>query len=391
VPGVVVLLFGTAACAPAVISAHRPAGTTGACSDPAVGDFERAAPEEVDLDPEAVRTAIDTATVELSSSVRVYRHDCLVGVSSKDADLQYQPANLWSATKGVVSILVGRAIRLGRLGLDDPIGRYLPEADAAHGAITIRQLLTQSSGLEMSWLPEILPGIDEVSYALKLPFAHPPGTYFEYGQTTVTLLGAVVERAVGEDLQAFAAHQLFDPLGIPPGRWSWARDAGGHTMGYAYLSMAPVDLARLGALLLHRGRWGDQQLLDAGYVDEMGAASPTNGGYGFLTWTNAGDHYFTPSSIVRLERDHPWLESAPRDTYALSGLGDQDVFVVPSLDMVVIRTGFLGPDSLTHDLFRTLMGGVRDVSVPDPGPYHDEPMFDWSDWSKVFDPQLLPW
>ena len=81
----------------------------------------------------------------------MYRHDCLVGQSGADTDTRFVPAGLWSATKGIVSMLVGRAVQMGRLSVDDPIGRYLRDVDAAHGAITIEQLLTQSSGLAFHW------------------------------------------------------------------------------------------------------------------------------------------------------------------------------------------------------------------------------------------------
>ena len=203
---------------------------------------------------------------------------------------------------------------------------------------------------------------------MALPFAHEPGTFYEYAQTTVTVLGAVVEAAVGQDLQAFAQAELFGPLGIPRDRWSWQRDVAGHTIGFAALAMAPVDLARIGTLLAHDGQWGDRRLIDPGYVAAMGASSATNPGYGYLLWTNRGDSFITPSSLARRTKDRPWLPAAPRDLFALSGMFDQFVWVIPSLDMVVVRTGFFGPSNWGHEFFRILMRGVRDADIPDPGP-----------------------
>jgi CubicO group peptidase (beta-lactamase class C family) len=367
------------------------AGGPTRCADPAGGDFQWADPADVDLDPSAVRQAVDYATRTLAASVRVYRHDCLVAESGADTNTRYVPAGLWSATKGIVAVLVGRAVRMGRLSVDDPIGRYLPEADAAHGAITVRQLLTQTSGLAFHWANDVDAGAgDSVAYTLALPFAHPPGEYFEYAQTTVTLLGAVVEAAVGQDLQAFADEQLFTPLGIPRRRWSWQRDVAGHTIGYAALAMAPIDLARVGTLLEHDGRWGDRQLLDPGYVAAMRSASPANPGYGFLVWTNQGDWFITPSSLARRTKQRPWLGSAPRDLFGLSGMFDQYVWVVPSLDMVIVRTGFFGPSNWSHEFFRILMRGVRDAHVPDPGPLPEEPIADLSEWGSLIDLQTWP-
>ena len=358
-----------------------------ACAVGTGDGFASRSPASEQLDPAAVRDAVAYATANQAVSVRIYRHDCLVAESGNDPSTEHEPSNLWSATKGVVGVLVGRAVTLGDLRLDDPIGTYLPQADAAHAAITVRQLLTQTSGLDFAWANDIAAGTvgsgDSVARTLGLPFVHPPGTYFQYAQTTITLLGAVVQAAVGLDLQEFAQRELFDPLGIPRSRWSWARDGAGNTYGFAFLAMAPVDLARIGSLLVHRGDWRGQQLLSPDYVDLMSAPAATNGGYGLLVWTNRGDSYVTAAALTRKVKDHPWLESAPRDTYALSGLFDQMTYVIPSLDMVVVRTGWLAGDQWKHEFFRILMAGVSDVHIADPGPYPDGSSVDLTDLSSL--------
>lgn len=369
----------------------HPAARTRDCAQPSKeGDFQRATPEEVDLDPASVQDAVRFATGNLAASVRIYRHDCLVATSAFDPDTEYVPAGLWSLTKGVVAVLVGRAVQLGRLSVDDTVGRYFPEADAEHGAVTVRQLLHQNSGLAFHWANDVAAGgTDSIRFTLGLPFDHEPGTYFEYAQTTVSLLVELIERATGLDIQTFAAQQLFGPLGIPRDRWSWARDEFGNSFGYAFLAMAPLDLARIGTLLLHEGRWEGRQLIDPRYVREMSEPSNTNPGYGYLVWTNRGDWFVTPSSLVRKTKDRPVIGSAPRDTYALSGMFDQLIWVIPSLDMVVVRTGFFGVSNWAHQFFRILMKGVRDVKVADPGPLGPEPMADLSEWGSLID--LATW
>ncbi len=397
VSAVVTALAVTSCAAPVVFdratssSTAATRGTSEGCAVPSGSDaFTSAPPEDVDLDPAAVRDAVAFASANLASTVRIYRRNCLVATSGNDALAAETPVNLWSATKGVVSILTGRAVTLGRLGLDDPVGAHLAVADPAHAVITVRQLLTQTSGLRFAWLNEINPSLpDSVAHTLTLPFDHPPGTWFEYAQTPVTLLAAVVEAAVGQDLQDFAATELFEPLGITRDRWWWSRDVAGHTVGYASLSMRPIDLVRLGTLLLDGGRWGDRQLLDPDYVAAMSAPSPTNPGYGYLVWTNQGTWHHTASILVRQRRDRRWLPSAPPDLYALSGLGDQLVDVVPSLDLVVVRTGAFGGEGWHHEFFRRLMRGVRDAAIPDPGPFPGDlpPSFDL--W-KGLDPSTWP-
>ncbi len=373
--------------------------------NPAAGeDFQRVPPETVGLDSTALARAVNFATSRNAGSVRILRHGYLVATSGLDALTATVPNNLWSSTKGVVSVLTGRAIALGKLRLDDPISLYVPEADAAHGRITIRQLLTQCSGLQFSWAADLNPLLpDSVAQCLALPFVHEPGTYFEYAQTTCTLLAHAVENAVGQDLQDFAQAELFDPLGIPRSDWFWLRDMSGQTHGYAYLFMPPRDLPRLGQLMLQGGVWNGKRLLPASYVKEAGSASLTNPGYGFLLWSNEGDHFYTPTVPDREDMQRPLVASAPRDMYGFFGMLDQLIFVIPSWDMVIVRTGIPGnydlmdPHSLVtaieadwcHEFFRLVGRSITDMDIPDPGYYQPTDGITGLDFMAIADPTLI--
>ncbi len=365
------LASATAAAAVCLAGPATAAATT--CAAPTGGaEFQRVAPEQVGLDGAKLRNATRFMASRRALSVRVYRRGCLVSRSQLDPYTEGVRNNVWSVTKGVTALLTGRAITQGKLALDDPIGRFLPEADAAHGAITVRQLLTQTSGLRFSWSSDVLAR-DAVDYTLALPFRHEPGTYFEYAQTTVTLLGAVVQRAVGQDLQTYAHRELFAPLGIPRHHWNWTRDETGQTQAYAFLFMPPKHLGRIGQLLLSEGRWGAQQLIDPTYMRELAAPTPTNGGYGFLTWTNAGGWLITATAPDRRRIDAPFIPTAPPDAHAFVGFLGQLVLVIPSLDMVIVRTGLPPSSGQTSDIdyegIRRVLQAVTDVEVPDPGPY----------------------
>lgn len=389
---VVAVMLLAASCAelgPAIVVAPTPrlVGDRGTapvrCAEPAPGhDFRQVAPEDVGVDAAAVRRTVEELTSPLTHSFRIYRHGCLIGQTASDPTRAFERSELFSMTKSVVSLAVGRAVTTGVLSLDDPIGRYLPEADAAHGAITVRQLLTQTSGLRFAWVNDLLGSTeDSVAEALSMPFVHEPGTYFEYAQTTVTTLALVVARAVGEDFQAFVSAQLFEPIGIEPGTWDWAHDGAGHTQGYAWLRLRPVDMARLGTLALQDGRWGDRQLIDASYVDAMDDPTPTNPGYGFLAQTNAGEWHIGTFGGVRKERRV--IASAPVDTLVFSGFLEQATYVVPSLDLVVVRFG-LPPDAQWKDrLFRQLLPGIPGAPVPE-GPIPPADPIDW-DWRQIVD------
>lgn len=345
-----------------------------------------------------MQQAVHYAVAKGSQSVRVYRHGCLVGVGSNDPDLEATLLPGWSMTKGVMSLVVGRAVALGRLSVDDPIGRYLHVDDPRKAAITVRQLLNQTSGLRMAWVDDLTDAAhDSVAALLARPFEAVPGTTFDYAQTTVTMLGAVVQSAVGEDLQAFAQRELFGPIGITTQDWDWFRDGAGHTQGFAFLQMRPEAWARLGRLLEQDGVWSGRRLLDPVYIDQGRKGTAANPCYGFLWRNNDGVGCRQTGPLLGLETTANWMPTVPTDAYGLSGMLDQLVLVIPSLDMVVVRLGLLpqqmyadplgGVDgqqpSIMWRFLRQLMAGVTDAHVADPG--------DWTptkmgaiDWSHIF-------
>lgn len=371
--------------------------TPPACSPPqAGGAWPARTPERLNLDPERLQAAVDHATTHFAGTFRVYRYGCLAAEGPFNRVLGVRHQNLFSATKTVVALLVGRAQTLGYLDVDDRIGKYFPEADAAHRAITLRQLLTQTSGLHMEWADQLnIAKPDEVRATLNTQFDHPRGRYFEYNQAPVSLLLAAVQRAVRRDVQLFAHEQLFGKVGLTANDWYWMRDRAGNTLGWAFLHAKPdVLMPRLGALMLHNGTWRGKRIIDAGYLKALRTSSPRNAGYGYLTWINRGP-YINPGLTERVTHKRPPIASAPSDMYLAAGFHGQFIFVIPSLRMLVTRTQtpesdttvstgpsgerpdrpaeFMGTDFGVgeHELFRLLMSAVTDVRVPDPGPFDD--------------------
>ncbi|MDZ4299181.1 MAG: serine hydrolase [Moraxellaceae bacterium] len=361
------------------------------CTPPAAGeDWPRAQPEEVGLDPDRLRAVVREAEIRQSGTFQIFRHGCLVADSRLDPLFGNIKRNMWSHTKTVVALITGRAVTLGHLKVSDTVGLYFPKADTAHAAITVEQLLTQSSGLNMNWLTEFnLATSDRARLALSLPVDHEPGTWFEYAQTPLTLLTAIVERAVGMDFQQFAQQELFDPIGIGRDEWFWLRDRAGNTEGWAWLFSEPNNAqALLGHLMLQQGVWHDRQLINHDYMRALRTPSPANPGYGYLTWLNAGERYITTGFNARIERDRRIVPSAPADMYTSAGFHGQTSTILPGLDMVVTRTHNLadlgGPD-LTPDFYaigadfgegyyeilRKLMLAVNDYNYQDPGPWSE--------------------
>ncbi len=233
-----------------------------------------------------------------------------------------------SVTKSFVSTLVGILVGDGAMSLDAPMATLLPgprfEEDPAKAAITVRHLLTMTSGLDASGpfdIDEISdrgePWVDGV---LRAPLATPPGSSFFYSNGASHLLSAVIREVAARPVADVAAERLFAPLGID--RWQWDTDPQGLHQGNTGLHVAPRDLLKLGLLYRDGGRFDGAQVLDQDWVgaatSPLTAGGPPEGcSYGLLWWI---DHQAT----------------SPR--YLAGGWGGQYLLVVPELDLVIVTT-----------------------------------------------------
>lgn len=365
------------------------------CQLPVDGSsFTVANPSDVDLDPAIVQEAIAYATTHNRFSVQIFRNNCKVGTSILDPITDEIPFNVFSSTKSVISILTGMAYDQGKLHIDDPIDKYLPNGpgwgDEAHRMITIRDLLTETAGLRESILAELSTVVIDPNVAqeaLAQPLEHKPGTHFEYTQRVPDLLSFIVQQAIGQDLQDFAQEYFFGPLGIPKNAYFWLRDRSGITYGYAHLFIKPTDFAKLGLFMQNGGVWKGRRLLSQDYITQAIATSPKNPCYSFLFWNNKGIPCTSANIPAAETLDRNAIPSAPKDLFAMVGALQQNNFIIPSLNMTVTWTGILGdyttdpaqflsasPGPLYWDFFGILMKAVQDVKVPEAGPYTAPPL-----------------
>jgi CubicO group peptidase (beta-lactamase class C family) len=199
--------------------------------------------------------AIKGDTLVSEAYFRGYRHDATV--------------SSFSVAKPVVSALVGIAIAQGRIGsVDDPVTRYLPELagrDPRFGRITLRHLLTMSSGLA-----DLDPYYDLDLRAVALHdtrIAGPAGRRFHYNNINPILLDIVLERTTGTSVSTYLAEQLWGPLGMEAdGFWSLDSRRSGLELLQAGLNGRAIDFAKLGALYLHQGVWRGRQLVPRRWV-----------------------------------------------------------------------------------------------------------------------------
>jgi CubicO group peptidase (beta-lactamase class C family) len=205
-----------------------------------------------------------------------------------------------SVTKSVCSMLVGLALRDGRIGsLDETVAQLIPEAvaevaDSPAAPVTLRQILSGRTGLAYDPLNRELFGRRQlVRQVLARPAEPVPAPGWSYNDAMVTLLAPILARAHGgESLSTLAERQLFAPLGIAAQRWQ--RDRDGQPLAAGGLSLRPRDLLKIAALMNEGGRWrGAQVLPEAWVADSLDSKGPSTWrvqpvghiGYGYLWFT----------------------------------------------------------------------------------------------------------
>jgi CubicO group peptidase (beta-lactamase class C family) len=232
-------------------------------------------------------------------SLLVVRNGCLVIETYWPPYRRDQKHYLNSATKSILSALVGIAVHDGTLHEDDFVSSYLPDYLQADGdtrtrRIRVRHLLTMSSGISWSQSAsentsdQMGHSADWVRFIFERPMVAEPGTVTNYSNGDSHVLSAVLQRVTGKTALDFARTRLFQPLGIEDVVWD--ADPQGRSIGSAALQMRPVDMAKVGALYLTSGEFETRHILDPEWVSKSLTGQvkmPTRGGaadYGYYWW-----------------------------------------------------------------------------------------------------------
>lgn len=265
-----------------------------------------------------------------TQGVVVVRGGAIIGEWYEDGRDETWFGTSWSVGKSFTSALIGIAIDEGLIeGVDVSMADFLPEwRGTEKEEITLYDVLSMASGLQWneSYDPDnltssdiiqmILLSDDQLAYAASRPLEVPPGSRWQYSSGDSMLLSAVLESATGGAAGNYARERLFDVIGMSPVDW-WL-DAVGRTATYCCLDTPTRQFAKFGLLYLHGGNWDGTQVVSADWV-----ASSTS--------PSVVDHY-----------GHQWwLDTTPggREVFSARGVDGQYIYVIPDLDLVVVRNG----------------------------------------------------
>jgi CubicO group peptidase (beta-lactamase class C family) len=235
------------------------------------------------VDSAALARLLEAASAAHSDAVVVLYDGEVVGEWYRGGESKRIEA--MSVTKSIVNLAFGRLVTLGAIrSIDLPVSTFYPEwREGERSRITIRLLLSHTSGLRSHPTPGLCASSDFVRFALGADVTSEPGTRFTYNNTAVNLLAGIFASATGKRMDLFLRDDLFAKLGITD--FNWELDSAGNPHAMSGLQIHAADLAKLGQLALDRGRWQGEQLIAESWFDEsLRAAIELEPLSGLLWW-----------------------------------------------------------------------------------------------------------
>jgi len=269
-----------------------------------------------------------------------------------------------SAAKGLTSLVLGRAIQLGYLSMDDfnkPLINFLKDLDRAKLAdgaekITLHKALTmrggirigEEQGIAIEQEPEKVQGQQHVQVLLEhTPAITAKSQEYSYGNFNPTLVMQVINAVVPGGAQKFIKRELLDKMGITNYKWN-AAVSGLPAAGWR-VSLTSRDMLKLGSLLNNKGKWQGQQLISVDYLTQAtkGIVQPTED---WIPEQYLYGYFFYQTPVAVGDKTY--------DVNFAWGGGGQYIIAVAELDLTVVITGHDGQDKIMPQVLKTLVPAI---------------------------------
>lgn len=210
--------------------------------------------------PDSIKVRVDRVFADLDrtdtpgcsvgvdrAGTAVFRHGYgMASLEGRAPMTEYSVLESGSVAKQFTAGVIARLAQDGRLGLDDPVRKYIPELPDYGSPVTIRMLLHHTSGIRDMWTLFALAGQETGTVLFTMPQAlrmvyrqrelnFPPNSRYLYSNSGFLLLAEIVARVSGKPLSAYAADLFFKPLGMDHTQWrdDWNRVVPGRATAYA--------------------------------------------------------------------------------------------------------------------------------------------------------------
>jgi len=306
--------------------------------------WEQATPESQHVDSDKLKAAVDYLEQHAGSNgvkrMVVIRNGRMIWRGA-EADTQQR---IWSVSKAFTSTAHGLLIEDGKCTLDTLAKDFNPRLAEHYSTVTLRHLATMTSGIDGvggTYDLDTERRGDQNALVDPLPPFFAPGTRFMYWDEATQQYGYVLTKIAGESLDDYLKRRVLEPIGIT--RFGWQLDSTKKVLNWTGgIEISASGLARFGHLFLNGGKWRGRQLISASWVREatkvqvpatVPAGLPTSnrqgsGVYGYHWWPNG----------IRPDGKRRWPD-APVGTYERSGYNNNDLFVIPAWNMVIVRLG----------------------------------------------------
>ncbi|MFM9989519.1 serine hydrolase domain-containing protein [Flavobacterium sp.] len=258
----------------------------------------------------------------------------------------------WSMTKSITATYFGILQKQGKFDINKPAPIAEWQNDERKN-ITTNDLLHMNSGLEweedyekISDATKMLFQAEDMSKSQVVkPAKFKPNTHWNYSSGTTNLLSGILRNQfkTHQEYLDFWYSALIDKIGM--NSMVVETDMAGNYVGSSYGWATARDWSKFGLLYLHKGNWNGEQIFDESWAKYV--ATPTNdsnGVYGGQFWLNAGGKY----------------PDAPKDLYSANGFQGQNVFIIPSLDIVIVRMGLKEDGQFDFNgMLKGILGSVK--------------------------------
>ena len=306
------------------------------------------------ISDESIQSAIEFSQATGSHALLIYHKEALVLEHYFPGYSKQHLTSTASMHKSVLALLIGIAIDQGFIkSVDQPASDFLKEWESdQRNKITIRQMLQQSSGIdypEFSFHPlgewnEMVVGDNVLKITLNQAAEKQPGTEFAYNGINPQNLGLLLQRATGQRYSSYLSENLWQYIAEEDSYVILDSEINKMPRMFCCLDAIAKDWLRVGILILNKGILNEKRIVSESWIEQMTSSSKLNPNYGYLTWLGM-EHQerriYNIKSTATGFHSEPYID---KDVIYFDGFGGQRVYIIPSQELVIVRTGAIKMD-----------------------------------------------
>jgi len=307
-------------------------------------------------DEQSYKLAAQYSAGNRGVAVLVMKGDKIVFEDYENGNTADRPHFLASGTKSFAGAMLAAAIEDKLIkSFDEKVSDTITEwkSDARKSKITLRQLLSLTSGIEAGQIGRVPEYSEAINFAIRAD----AGTRFEYGPVPFQIFGEVMTRKLAprkETLMSYLKRRILDPIGLEVAFW---RKFGDKPLLPQGASLTAREWVKFGLLLKNGGKWNGKQIIAKKLLDELVVGSKANPAYGITFWLNAEGK--SPTGMPTAMRVETNNGQEVKDLYMAAGAGNQRLYIIPSKDLVVVRFGNFGEYDDREFLGRLIFGKTQ--------------------------------